>query len=176
MPVAPLPCPLCAGMIQVDSDWAGRQVACPLCRGAFVVPGQAGGSGTNACGAVSPPPPPRSMESGDNAADLLPPGAAVQQAEAASAGLEMLLPPGVDAMLPAEATAPRGDGVWEPSTPPSILFEADEVAAPRRKPMARVPSSRLTPKDRAQRRLLKNVIVFGVCIVALVVVFYLLAR
>ncbi|MEX2173147.1 MAG: hypothetical protein WD872_02210 [Pirellulaceae bacterium] len=34
----PLHCPLCAGLIQIDSSFAGGQVACPLCRGAIGVP------------------------------------------------------------------------------------------------------------------------------------------
>src|SRR5206468_11446973 len=112
MPVTPLPCPLCAGMIQVDSDWAGRQVACPLCGGAFVVPGQAGASGTNACGAVSPPPRPHSrpMESGDNVADLLPPGAAAPQPESAVPAISSQLPPrAVDAAPPDAVGRPTDD-------------------------------------------------------------------
>jgi hypothetical protein len=38
MSALPLHCPLCAGVFQVDSTWAGQQVTCPLCRGVVVVP------------------------------------------------------------------------------------------------------------------------------------------
>jgi len=38
MPVVPLACPLCAGLIQIDTLLAGQQVACPLCHGVLTVP------------------------------------------------------------------------------------------------------------------------------------------
>ena len=36
--------------------------------------------------------------------------------------------------------------------------------------------AQLTPQERAQRRLVKNAVVFGVCLLVLVIVFYLFAR
>jgi hypothetical protein len=59
---------------------------------------------------------------------------------------------------------------------PTIVIMAGGTPAPRPQPAASVAIHRLTPKERAQRRLVKNAIVFGVCLVALVIVFYLLAR
>ena len=40
----------------------------------------------------------------------------------------------------------------------------------------RVAIRRLSPAEKAQRRLVKNAILFGVCIIVLVIVFYFLAR
>jgi hypothetical protein len=40
MPVVPLQCPLCTGVLQIDSAWGGQQVACPLCHGTIAVPPQ----------------------------------------------------------------------------------------------------------------------------------------
>jgi hypothetical protein len=39
MPVQPHTCPLCGGLLQLDTAWAGQAVACPLCQGTFLVPG-----------------------------------------------------------------------------------------------------------------------------------------
>src|SRR5947209_19734868 len=107
MPVAPLPCPLCAGVIQVDSDWAGREVACPLCGGAFVVPPQA----TSYSTPVVPPPPSLSTQAASwDAADLLPPGAIATANVAVSPPLDELLPPGaasIVAPLPNDSVAPQ---------------------------------------------------------------------
>src|SRR4051812_36559446 len=91
MPVAPLPCPLCAGFIQVDSDWSGREVAYPLCGGAFVVPLQAT-SHSSPVSPQPPPPPPHAVSSDD--ADLLPPGAAAPGSRAVTPPLDGLLPRG----------------------------------------------------------------------------------
>ncbi len=41
MPVVPLQCPLCTGVLQIDSAWGGQQVACPLCQGAIALPAEA---------------------------------------------------------------------------------------------------------------------------------------
>jgi hypothetical protein len=38
MPAVALHCPLCAGVIQIDSSLAGQQVACPLCQGLLAIP------------------------------------------------------------------------------------------------------------------------------------------
>jgi len=172
MPVAPLPCPLCAGVIQVDSDWAGRQVACPLCGGSFVVPPPPG-VGAISHSLVPPPPPPAPNQPiTSDAADLLPPGAAAPASVAVNEPLDELLPPGATAaaMPPAsESAAPR-------SFVPTIITRPKQPAAPRRQPQPAAAVNRLTGKERAQRRLMKNAILFGVCIVALVIVFYLLAH
>jgi hypothetical protein len=38
MPSVSIQCPLCAGVLQVDTAWAGQQVACPLCEGLLTLP------------------------------------------------------------------------------------------------------------------------------------------
>lgn len=38
MPAVPLQCPTCAGLIQIDTGFAGQAVACPLCQSGMVVP------------------------------------------------------------------------------------------------------------------------------------------
>jgi hypothetical protein len=38
MPAVPLQCPFCAGLIQIDTVFAGQQVACPLCQNGMAVP------------------------------------------------------------------------------------------------------------------------------------------
>lgn len=38
MPVVPLQCPLCAGLLQIDTALAGQQVVCPLCQGVVALP------------------------------------------------------------------------------------------------------------------------------------------
>jgi hypothetical protein len=179
MPVAPLRCPLCAGMIQVDSDWAGRQVACPLCRGEFVVPPQPLAAIAAPPASVVPPPPPSPATSGaaaaDDTADLLPPGVSVIAATSAETADELLPPRGGSSTL-SDAAAPTGPVASERFVPISITVKAGGTPAPRRPPPPGAAIHRLMPKERAQRRLVKNAILFGVCIVTLVVVFYLLAR
>jgi hypothetical protein len=166
MPVAPLPCPLCAGFIQVDSDWSGREVACPLCGGAFVVPPP-----PTYPSPVVPSPPPTQVVSSDSA-DLLPPGAAATASVVVSPPLDELLPPGA-----ASACAPpESDDVSAKSYVPIVITKPTKAPASTRQSPPASAVSRLTPKERAERRMVKNAILFGVCIVALVIVFYLLAR
>lgn len=38
MSVVPLQCPLCAGLLQIDSSMAGQQVQCPMCAGVLQLP------------------------------------------------------------------------------------------------------------------------------------------
>jgi hypothetical protein len=173
MPVAPLPCPLCTGVIQVDSDWAGRQVACPLCGGAFVVPPHPPDGAISRCVVPPPPPPPASNQSiSSDATDLLPPSAPAPTSVAVNEPLDELLPPGT----PAAAMPPASESAGPQSFVPTIITRPKQPPAPRREPRPAPIVNRLSPKERAQRRLVKNAIVFGVCLVALVVVFYLLAR
>src|SRR4051812_33690289 len=96
MPVVALPCPLCTGTIQVDRDWAGQQVACPLCGGAFVVPLSPIAGEESVANPIVPPPPIffRPPETTDDAADLLPPGAAARPADLSSISVDAHLPPG----------------------------------------------------------------------------------
>jgi len=56
---------------------------------------------------------------------------------------------------------------------PIAISDAPRVSARGRR---RVEIRRLPPAEKAQRRLVKNAIMFGVCIVVLVIVFYFLAR
>src|SRR5688500_17991719 len=38
MPAVAIHCPLCTGVIQIDSSYAGQQVTCPLCQGLLSIP------------------------------------------------------------------------------------------------------------------------------------------
>jgi hypothetical protein len=106
---------------------------------------------------------------------LLPPGASGVAATSAATADELLPPSGGSSTL-SDAAAPTGQVASERFVPISITVKAGGTPAPRRESPPSAALHRLTPKERAQRRLVKNAIVFGVCIVALVVVFYLLAR
>jgi hypothetical protein len=116
MPALPLQCPLCTGILQIDSAWAGQQVACPLCHGVITVPP------ASMLGAI--------LSSGDVAG------------------------PPID--VPVVAVQDR----------PKIVGSGSR----------QVVVHRLSSAEKAQRRLRKNAIVFGLCIVVLVIVFYFLTR
>ena len=91
--------------------------------------------------------------------------------------MENLLPPG--------ALGPASVSIGGPMPPPTITSLPAGGPAPlslaSRAPMIRsdrprVAVHKLSPEEKAVRRLRKNAIVFGLSIVVLIVVFYLLAR
>jgi hypothetical protein len=89
MAALPIQCPRCAGVSQIDSSWAGQQVACPLCGGVMVAPAEQP--------PISPPITNRSRPD-----DLLPPGV----------GQSRKLPPPINELSP---PPPRSKALSEAS-------------------------------------------------------------
>jgi len=73
--------------------------------------------------------------------------------------------PAADLLPPSAAPSPEGAPPAAPEPTPSVEFRIEESRTPQ-----------LSPADKAQRRTQKNLVLFGVCIVVLVIVFYFLTR
>jgi hypothetical protein len=208
MPALPLQCPLCAGVLQIDTAWAGQQVACPLCRGVITVPPMAVLNAVVACDGGQPPLPtddrfppqrpakPVELASRVTNAELVPTPSRQQQAISEASAMD-LLPPGAgqtfvsaaysrQAGMPAPLVPPAAPAtamMLPPAAPASpIVSPEDNRIAVQDRPRVvgsggrQVEVRRLSAEEKAQRRLRKNLILFGFCILVLVVVFYFLTR
>jgi hypothetical protein len=190
-----LSCPICAGPFQVTAEMCGQAVHCPHCHEVVAVPDLDGGVAAghaepppNHAPVPSPPAPllspqkPATSTAGEN--DLYPPGYRLakqkpkpQQSAPRLADASDLLPPGVgsggDAAaerrpLPASIPARSKDvvliptdkgyiGVQEPLK--TVKHRGEDVAL-----------RRLTPVEKAQRRIVRNTVLFLLCVITLVVV------
>lgn len=173
-----LACPTCGGMFQVPPSAAGMQLPCPACGQLVTIPD------ASALAAASPPPAPvrptselEAMSPAADVASLLPPGAAETGAAAAgqmppsgpSWDVKTLLPPGA-----ADAGTP-GEQVALPPAPRPILapIAGDPTVAVKEKPKVigrgqnEVEVRRLSPEEKARRKLIRNVILFILGLVGL---------
>ena len=179
MPVQSYNCSLCAGLIQLDTAWAGQAVACPLCQGTLIVPGEAE---------------PRPSASNSEAAITLacPSCSGPFQALVSMAGQTVLCPHcGAPVVVPpvvadsnaASAATPGSPARTELWTPPpaaaaSLSLPAAASSAPAlvRPAVSPIHTQTLTSDERSQRRLRNYAVIFTCCLIVLVVVFYFLSQ
>ena len=179
MPAVPLTCPRCEGQIEIDDSRAGKQIVCPACRGFISVPPR----DLSASAAVAPPPiavppmaaPPIVPLCGEAAVEP-PPVELTALTCAACGGLFQV------------ATTLAGSRVACPSchqlvmAPPRVALEptppplpsSPQAPAPVPLRAAQPPPVEISPKQRAQRRHTRNVILWVVCLAILIAVVWLL--
>jgi DNA-directed RNA polymerase subunit RPC12/RpoP len=165
MAVVPLTCPRCAGLIQLETTQAGRQIHCPVCQGLFSVP---------PIELLCPPPvapPVVGPEVEPPPVDLMPltcPACGgLFQVATTLAGIRIACPNCNQLVM----APPRN--VVEPTPPPptSSQRSAPQTESP---PATEPPSAELTPKQRARRRQTRNLILWAICLVILIAVVWLL--
>jgi ribosomal protein S27E len=181
VPVAlmPLACPTCGGMFQVPPSAAGMQLPCPSCGQLVTIP-----DASALAAAVPPPaPPPAPVAETEpmhvtsesqptpgpaDIASLLPPGAATGFAAAVAVpqssdwDVKTLLPPG------ASETGAATEQVPLPPAPRPVLVPptGGQAIAIVEKPKVigqgenEVEVKRLSPEEKARRRMVRNVILF----------------
>jgi hypothetical protein len=164
MAVVPSTCPRCAGLIQLNTSQAGRQVPCPVCQGLISVP---------PIELLSPPPfapPVVAPEVEPPPVDLMPltcPACQGPFQVATTLAGHRVACPNCNQLVMAPARA-----AVEPTPPP---LPSNQPATPQaRTPAAAPPPTELSPKQRAQRRQTRNVILWIVCLAILIAVVWLL--
>lgn len=151
-------CPHCRGMFQVDSGMAGQQVACPHCRGLLVVPAAGGYPG--------PAPVPPLLQSPSQVQPVQPTPVQptpVQPTASASRSSGESGRPGplpMSPKAPARVSAPAASSMAPASVADGPIRLREPV-----KTVARgddeVELRRLTPEERARRKMIKNVVLWG---------------
>lgn len=197
----PFQCPLCSGMFQVSESSMGQAVACPHCRGGVLIPDgvppkwvstpsppESQPAGTPLVPLPSPPPP-------------LPPPIAAPPILSPSVSAPPIYPPTKPAPpMFAPASAPHPSSYLPPQLPSSVTGKSDEpptavdsaptpqhfviptvdggqavIREPTRVAVSgtqRRSLRSMTAEERATHRWIKNCVVFSVCAVLLMALFW----